>query len=148
MSLNRDVAPTTLGSLMRRTSAERGMTSAVSRAPAVVGNASSMIYHWPGCPGYAKTSARNRVEFGRRGTAESDGYRPARNCCPGKSRRHQDVRTRADEAKRTGRGMRETLVNLAIFTLTRILSLPVSADLSVGPYAPQRGVSPGLGHQP
>src|SRR3546814_7594913 len=80
MSLNRDVAPTTLGSLMRRTSAERGMTSAVSRAPAVVGNASSMIYHWPGCPGYAKTSARNRVEFGSRGTAESDGYRAARNC--------------------------------------------------------------------
>src|SRR3546814_15408389 len=51
----------------------------------------------------------------------------------------------ADEAKRTGRGMREAMVTLAIFSLTIIAASPASADLSGGAYAAERGVSSGRG---
>jgi endonuclease YncB( thermonuclease family) len=46
----------------------------------VVGNRRSMIYHWPGCPGYTQISPHNRVHFPTREAAEHAGYRAARNC--------------------------------------------------------------------
>jgi len=46
----------------------------------VVGNRRSMIYHWPGCPGYSQISPANRVPFTTREEAERAGYRAARNC--------------------------------------------------------------------
>jgi endonuclease YncB( thermonuclease family) len=46
----------------------------------VVGNRRSMIYHWPGCPGYNQISPANRVLFPTREAAERAGYRAARNC--------------------------------------------------------------------
>lgn len=46
----------------------------------VVGNRRSMIYHWPGCPGYSQISPSNRVPFPTREAAERAGYRAARNC--------------------------------------------------------------------
>lgn len=46
----------------------------------IVGNRRSMIYHWPGCPGYSQVSPANRVPFPTREAAERAGYRAARNC--------------------------------------------------------------------
>ncbi|MGE3537788.1 MAG: thermonuclease family protein [Candidatus Tectimicrobiota bacterium] len=46
----------------------------------VVGNATSHISHWPGCPGYTKVSTPHRVPFASRAAAEQAGYRPAGNC--------------------------------------------------------------------
>lgn len=46
----------------------------------LVGNRSSRIYEWPGCPGYNKISAANRVQFLNTQAAEQAGYRAARNC--------------------------------------------------------------------
>lgn len=51
-----------------------------SASGSVIANKASGIYHWQGCPGYAGTSAANRVLFGSRGEAEAKGYRPAKNC--------------------------------------------------------------------
>ncbi len=48
--------------------------------PKVVGNKNSGIYHIEGCPGYTKTSARNRVAFETEDAAIADGFRKARNC--------------------------------------------------------------------
>ena len=46
----------------------------------IVGNRRSMIYHWPGCPGYTQIAPHNRVGFTTREAAERAGYRAARNC--------------------------------------------------------------------
>lgn len=46
----------------------------------IVGNRRSMIYHWPGCPGYTQVAPDNRVLFPTREAAERAGYRAARNC--------------------------------------------------------------------
>ena len=45
-----------------------------------IGNRRSRIYEWPGCPGYNKISAANRVQFSSAQAAEQAGYRAARNC--------------------------------------------------------------------
>ena len=60
-----------------------GTDSAASPpAPAgpIIGNRRSHIYEWPGCPGYSKISAANRVQFLDAQAAEQAGYRAARNC--------------------------------------------------------------------
>jgi len=56
--------------------------NAASPAPngPIVGNRRSRIYEWPGCPGYNKISAVNRVQFLDAQAAEQAGYRAARNC--------------------------------------------------------------------
>ncbi len=56
--------------------------NAASPAPngPIVGNRRSRIYEWPGCPGYNKISAANRVQFLNAQAAEQAGYRAARNC--------------------------------------------------------------------
>src|SRR5262245_3695607 len=45
----------------------RGTASVASTAPSttspIIGNKKSKIYHWPGCPYYAKVSAQHRVTF-------------------------------------------------------------------------------------
>lgn len=80
LSLDKSVSPTAFQSRSQRQHPLAVATKAQRMAPAVIGNSSSKIYHWPGCPGYDKTSARNRVEFDSRSAAEADGYRAARNC--------------------------------------------------------------------
>jgi endonuclease YncB( thermonuclease family) len=47
---------------------------------AVLGNARSHIFEWPGCPYYSAISPGNRVEFTSPQAAEAAGYRPAHNC--------------------------------------------------------------------
>jgi endonuclease YncB( thermonuclease family) len=42
----------------------------------LIGNQRSRVYHWAGCPDYAKVSAQNRVTFPSREAAEQAGYRP------------------------------------------------------------------------
>src|SRR5690606_31610305 len=74
LTLDASAEPITL------TSVSPGSARASSGPAAIIGNRSSKIYHWPGCPGYDKTSKRNRVEFRTRGEAEAAGYRAARNC--------------------------------------------------------------------
>jgi endonuclease/exonuclease/phosphatase family metal-dependent hydrolase len=49
-------------------------------AAAVLGNSASGIYHLPHCPGYAKISRKNRVEFAAPAAAEAAGFRIAGNC--------------------------------------------------------------------
>lgn len=49
-------------------------------AGAFLGNRSSGIYHWPGCPNYSDIAPGNRVPFSSREEAERAGYRAARNC--------------------------------------------------------------------
>jgi phosphatidylserine/phosphatidylglycerophosphate/cardiolipin synthase-like enzyme len=58
------------------------MDGATPPAPSgpIVGNRHSRIYEWPGCPGYDKISAANRVQFTNAQAAEQAGYRAARNC--------------------------------------------------------------------
>ena len=46
----------------------------------IIANQKSKVYHWSGCPDYAKVSPQNRVTFPSREAAEQAGYRPARNC--------------------------------------------------------------------
>jgi phosphatidylserine/phosphatidylglycerophosphate/cardiolipin synthase-like enzyme len=46
----------------------------------IVGNRRTRIYEWPGCPGFSKISAANRVQFFNAQAAEQAGYRAARNC--------------------------------------------------------------------
>jgi hypothetical protein len=46
----------------------------------IVGDRRSMIYHWPGCPGYGQVSPADRIHFPTREAAERAGYRAARNC--------------------------------------------------------------------
>ncbi|MSU90877.1 DNAse [Rhodobacteraceae bacterium 2CG4] len=48
--------------------------------PAVIGNSNSGIYHVEGCPGYSRTSQRNRALFDSEAEALTAGYRRARNC--------------------------------------------------------------------
>lgn len=55
-------------------------TSSEPSSGAVVGNARSHIFEWPGCPYYADISAANRVPFASPQAATAAGYRPARNC--------------------------------------------------------------------
>jgi endonuclease YncB( thermonuclease family) len=47
---------------------------------AVVGNARSHIFEWPGCPYYSSISPDNQVSFQTAQAAEAAGYRPAHNC--------------------------------------------------------------------
>ena len=47
---------------------------------AVVGNARSHIFEWPGCPHYSSISPDNQVSFQSPQAAETAGYRPAHNC--------------------------------------------------------------------
>jgi micrococcal nuclease len=56
--------------------------AAATPAPSgpIVGNQKSQVYHWPGCPGYAKVSGKHRVTFPSREAAEDAGYRAARHC--------------------------------------------------------------------
>lgn len=46
----------------------------------VLGNKSSKIYHWPGCPGYTRIAEKNQVVFKTAAEAEAAGYRAAKNC--------------------------------------------------------------------
>ncbi len=46
----------------------------------VLGDASSHIFEWPGCPYYSAISSDNRVPFPSPQAAEQAGYRPAHNC--------------------------------------------------------------------
>lgn len=48
--------------------------------PPIVGNTSSRIFHWPGCPGYEATSSVNRTGFQTPEEAQDAGYRAAMNC--------------------------------------------------------------------
>ena len=47
---------------------------------AVVGNARTGIFEWPGCPYYEAISPNNRVDFASPQAAQAAGYEPARNC--------------------------------------------------------------------
>ena len=62
-----------------RTGAPSASTAPATDGP-IVGNQRSRVYHWPGCPDYAKVSAKNRVTFPNRAAAEQAGYHPAGNC--------------------------------------------------------------------
>lgn len=57
-----------------------GVSTAPSTEEPIVGNQRSKVYHWPGCPAYAKVSTKNRVTFPSREAAEQAGYRSAGNC--------------------------------------------------------------------
>jgi len=46
----------------------------------IIGNKNSRIYHMPGCTGYDRVSAANRVTFKTAAEAEGAGYRKAKNC--------------------------------------------------------------------
>lgn len=46
----------------------------------IIGNRSSKIYHWQGCPNYNDIAEQNRVYFATADEAEASGYRAARNC--------------------------------------------------------------------
>jgi len=46
----------------------------------IVGNQRSKIFHYRGCPDFAKVSCKNRVEFDSAARAQKRGFRPARNC--------------------------------------------------------------------
>jgi hypothetical protein len=46
----------------------------------VIGARYSKIYLFPGCPGYARVSPRNRVTFQSEADALAAGFRKARNC--------------------------------------------------------------------
>ena len=46
----------------------------------IFGNKNSMLYHWAGCPGFAKISQRNRVVFETWQDAEAAGYTAVTNC--------------------------------------------------------------------
>jgi len=46
----------------------------------IIGNKNSKIYHMPGCPGYDRVSAANRVTFRTSAEADAAGYRRAKNC--------------------------------------------------------------------
>jgi endonuclease YncB( thermonuclease family) len=48
----------------------------------IIGNQQSKVYHWPGCPAYAKVSTKHRVAVANREAAAQAGYRPAGNCPP------------------------------------------------------------------
>jgi deoxyribonuclease-1 len=52
------------------------------QAAGVIGNRRSHVYHRPTCPGVARMSERNRVEFASAGEAEKAGYRQAGDCRP------------------------------------------------------------------
>ncbi len=62
------------------------LPSKISPAPVavidsrIIGNINSGIYHWPGCSGYAKVAAHNRIVFNTIKDAETAGYRAAKNC--------------------------------------------------------------------
>jgi hypothetical protein len=60
--------------------ASGGATVPSAPSGPVIGNRHSRIYEWPGCPGYDKISAANRVPFFNAQAAEMAGYRAARNC--------------------------------------------------------------------
>lgn len=57
-----------------------GSASEAVTAGKIVANQNSGIYHWPGCSGYSRVAAQNRILFDSRAQAEAAGYRPARNC--------------------------------------------------------------------
>lgn len=57
-----------------------GTTPPTAPSGPIIGNRHSRIYEWPGCPGYSKISASNRVPFLDAQAAEQAGYRAARNC--------------------------------------------------------------------
>ena len=46
----------------------------------IFGNATSLIYHWNGCPGFSKIAVKNRIVFDTWEEAEEAGYRAATNC--------------------------------------------------------------------
>ncbi|MDX6612002.1 MAG: hypothetical protein QOD75_1188 [Blastocatellia bacterium] len=46
----------------------------------VIGNKSSKVYHFPGCPGYDEVTKENQVEFESAAKAEAAGFKLAGNC--------------------------------------------------------------------
>lgn len=50
----------------------------------IIGNKNKRIYHWEGCPGFAKVSERNRALFSSVRDAEAAGYRAAKGCSTNK----------------------------------------------------------------
>jgi len=46
----------------------------------IVGNRRSKIFHYRGCPDFARVSCNNRVEFDSATRAQKRGFRAARNC--------------------------------------------------------------------
>lgn len=72
-------------SVAHNSAAQNSMTMDSAASPPapngpIIGNRRSRIYEWPGCPGYNKISAANRVQFLNAQAAEQAGYRAARNC--------------------------------------------------------------------
>ncbi|HVA79892.1 MAG TPA: phospholipase D family protein [Candidatus Binataceae bacterium] len=72
-------------SVAQNSAAQNSMTMDSAASPLapngpIIGNRRSRIYEWPGCPGYNKISAANRVQFLNAPAAEQAGYRAARNC--------------------------------------------------------------------
>ena len=62
-----------------------GTSSAMSpsegtASEAIIGNSTSKIYHWPGCPNYYGISPKNQIFFTGKTEAETAGSRAARNC--------------------------------------------------------------------
>lgn len=49
------------------------------------GNRKSRIFHFEGCPGFGRISAKNVVVFVSGRAAEAQGYRKAKNCYKGSS---------------------------------------------------------------
>lgn len=58
----------------------KGADVPAADADKIFGNKNSLIYHWVGCPGFAKIGEKNRVVFAAPTEAEAAGYRAAKNC--------------------------------------------------------------------
>ena len=58
----------------------RNSSPAATSSGKIIGNKNSKIYHAPGCTGYDRVSAANRVTFKTSAEADAAGYRRAKNC--------------------------------------------------------------------
>ena len=79
-SASRPLRTGTTGAGAQSFAALNGTTQPSAPSGPIIGNRRSRIYEWPGCPGYDKISATNRVQFLNAQAAEQAGYRAARNC--------------------------------------------------------------------
>jgi len=79
-SESRPLRISAIGAGAQNLAALNGATPPTMPSGPIVGNRRTRIYEWPGCPGYNKISAANRVELLNAQVAELAGYRAARNC--------------------------------------------------------------------
>jgi hypothetical protein len=58
----------------------RADTAPAQASGPIVGNNRTLLYHFPGCPGYSRISAAARTEFSTARDAERAGYKLSDNC--------------------------------------------------------------------